>query len=79
MALCGTRVEGIAPGYTRSAGVRFDATSAEAADALAGRRLYTTISWIPIDSTRSLALSNLDLRILISVCPYTCSCLTVAR
>lgn len=32
---CGTRVEGIAAGYTRSTGVRFDATSAEAADALA--------------------------------------------
>jgi hypothetical protein len=33
--LCGSRVEGIAPGYARVAGVRVDATSAEAADALA--------------------------------------------
>lgn len=35
LALRGTRVEGMAPYYTRSAGVRFDATSAKAAHALA--------------------------------------------
>lgn len=48
--LCGCRVEGTAPGYTRVAGVRVDATSAEAADALARCRLYTTVSRFLVNS-----------------------------